>query len=316
MKRKAVLVISVLLMAALLTACGDGGKYKKAMSLYESGSYEEAAAIFAELGDYEDSAERLQDCQYQNASALRSSGDLEKALGIFESLLGYKDADIMAEEVRHDIMLQTYGDVIALLQDETWFFNGGNDTTLNCLTFSDTAAVIQQVYFDGNGKYDNGSTENPYVIDADNVVLTLASGEELSIPYTMSDGTVKLGSGDYFMQAEVQDGLQGFWMNRGTSTLLGETCANERWIHFDGETVSMESASEASTYFYEPGSWFYYGPYEGTYTLNVGGIDTEMEHGDTVFFNIIDGNVAVLWYDAVMTRSDAEAFPGENGYSF
>lgn len=337
MKKKVVFTVLVLLTAMSMMACGKGGHYKKATSLYESGSYEEAESIFAELDDYEDSAEmvlacqyaradelyqasdyqaaqelfeelddykdstlRVQDCQYQNALALRESGDLEEALGIFEELFGYKDADAMANEIRHDIMLLNYGDVITLLQGETWFFNGGNDITLNCLTFSDTAATIQQITFnDKEGDHDNGTTENPYVVDADHVVLTLVSGEELIIPYTVNEGTVKLGSGDYFTKVEVQDRLQGLWVRKDAFSFMGIKGYKEDWIQFDGENVSWASIGNSCA-----------GPYKGTYTLNNGSFDTDMYGGSLWYFNIIDGDVAVLHMSHPAERSDATAIPG------
>jgi hypothetical protein len=42
----------------------SGGNYKKAMKLYEDGSFEEAQQIFEELGDYEDSAKMIEECKY------------------------------------------------------------------------------------------------------------------------------------------------------------------------------------------------------------------------------------------------------------
>ena len=56
-------IVSGLLLAFLLTGCGNSD-YKKAMVLYEDGKYEEAIVLFLELGDYEDSAEKVIACNY------------------------------------------------------------------------------------------------------------------------------------------------------------------------------------------------------------------------------------------------------------
>jgi hypothetical protein len=106
----------------------------------------------------------------------------------------------------------------------------------------------------------------------------------------------------------VDAGLQGYWEVR-TSSSFGE---NEYHIYFDNGSVQSESAAESL--FGSNGEYFYYGPYTGTYTLNFGGLDTEMDHGDNWFFNIIDGTVTLLHYATVCSPS--YGFPGQYGYSF
>lgn len=81
----------MLVLAVLLTGCGNSD-YNKAMTLYEAGKYEEAIVLFLELGDYEDSAEKLVDCQYQMAVAAYKSEDYAVALNMFTALGDYGDA--------------------------------------------------------------------------------------------------------------------------------------------------------------------------------------------------------------------------------
>ena len=63
-----------------LCAC-QSSDYKKAVSLMETGEYEQAIAIFEALGDYEDSVQKIKDCElgiletkYNDAVALLEAG--------------------------------------------------------------------------------------------------------------------------------------------------------------------------------------------------------------------------------------------------
>lgn len=204
-------------------------------------------------------------------------------------------------------MKQQYAAVIQQLAEETWFFNGGSNTTLNGITFTEDAATITQVYFDGNGKHESGSFKYSYRIDDENITVILKDGSELVIPYVAGEDGLKLGDHEYFTTSEVDAGLQGYWKVRTSS--FG---TNEHHIYFNNGTVQSESASEARGR--TKGEYYYYGPYKGTYTLNFGGLDTDMSHGHEWFFNIIDGTVTVLHYDHICSPSSG--FPGEHGYSF
>ena len=274
-KRGYLLLMLVLALGLLLTGCGEKGKYDKAMSLYESGQYEEAVELFTKLGEYENSQEMVEVCN-------------------------------------KEIMYQTYADVFVALDGNTWFYNGGADTVLNGITFSAEEATIAQVYFDGNGKHENGSDTYPYIVNDQNIVLTMADGAELAIPYALADGEVKLGNNDYFSTKEVDEGLQGCWNVRTSGSAFGSKTVSDKSILFDDGKVVSEKASLA--YGSTNGDYYYYGPYEGNYTLNFGGLDTDMSHGNEWFFNIIDGKVVVLNYDHVCQPS--EKLPGEDGYQF
>lgn len=204
-------------------------------------------------------------------------------------------------------MKQQYAAVIQQLAEETWFFNGGSNTTLNGITFTEDAATITQISFDGNGKHESGSFQYSYRIDDENITVALKDGSELVIPYVAGEDGLKLGDHEYFTTSEVDAGLQGYWKVRTSS--FG---TNEHHIHFNNGTVQYEKAAAALGG--AKGDYYYYGPYKGTYTLNFGGLDTDMSHGHEWFFNIIDGTVTVLHYGDICSPSSG--FPGENGYSF
>lgn len=289
-------------------AMAKTSKYAEAKALYDAADYESAKSIFQELNDYEDSASMVSACDYQSAEVLYASGDYEGAITIYESISGYQDADDKLVSAKKELMYQQYGDVIEALTADTWYFNGGDDTTLNSISFTDAEATIGQVYFDGNGKHDNGSNSYAYVLDDAGISLTMADGSTLDIAYTTDGDSISLGDGEYFTADEINADIQGYW-TMSNSESWGTT---EKNIYFNSGSVVSEKASEAQGY--DDGSYYYYGPYEGTYTINFGGFDTEMSHGSEWFFNIIDGKVTVLNYDHICTPSDG--LPGEDGYSF
>lgn len=83
MKKKLLLAISLLVVFILvLTGC-NSSDYKKAISLYENGSYEEAAAAFEALGDYQDSKKQLVNCYYTLGEYYLDDNSFDQALSYF-----------------------------------------------------------------------------------------------------------------------------------------------------------------------------------------------------------------------------------------
>ena len=350
MKRR-VFTITVLLATVmfLLTGC-NSSDYKKATELLESGSYEEAAELFSSLGDYEDSAELLktchykeaeallendqymdaadiyaslgdyedckdkyQECLYEQAGVLVNEGKLEEAADMYDSLNQYKDSKTKLEEINHSIMMEKYADTIALLQGKTWYFNGGSDTALAMVSFSDDKATISSVTFDGNGIHDDVNMTSSYTLDDSHIIIEKAvNNEPARLDYTIDGNTISFEESVYFTKEEVDEAIQGYWKCRYTSNVLGISGDVEYNIHIDNGNLTSESASEAA--FGAKGEYFYYGPYQATYTLGDGCFNTSMKHGDNWFFNIIDGRPVILYYDHVCVPADK--LPGENGYSF
>lgn len=68
--KKVVSLALALLICFMLTGC-DGSQYKKAISMYEEGRFEEAASEFMELGSYKNSVEMAKKCK--NAYAFEVS---------------------------------------------------------------------------------------------------------------------------------------------------------------------------------------------------------------------------------------------------
>ena len=72
--------------------------YHQAVALRENGQYGEAAAVFAELGDYSDAAQQLSETKYQQAVALREAGQYDDAIAAFAELGDYRQSRTKKEQ--------------------------------------------------------------------------------------------------------------------------------------------------------------------------------------------------------------------------
>ena len=311
-KRASTIIVLMIVIAFAFVGCGKGGNYKKALSLYESGQYNDAAVIFTELGDYENSAEMVKTCKYEAAKALFEAESYEEARKAFFDLGDYENSKEYVDNCEHQIMLQKYADVFKALEGNTWYFNGGADNILNSVSFSGEKATISQIYFDGNWKHDNGSNEHSFVLDDKNIIIKMEDESELKIGYQFSDNKVTLDKTEYLTIEQIEKGIQGYWKVSYSSSTLGMTSKHVQCIYINNGKLVSESASSAlgST----TGEYYYYGPYEGAYKLNLGGFDTDMRHGNEWFYNIIDGKLFVFHGSNKAEKTDK--LPGENGYSF
>ncbi len=95
-------------------------KYKKYVSLLDSGSFDEAKSGFTELGDYEDSPEKCKECDYRKAKSLLDEKKFDDAKLLFEGLDDYSDSSDMAKECDYQRALQLMAE--GNYQDaESWF---------------------------------------------------------------------------------------------------------------------------------------------------------------------------------------------------
>ena len=67
--------------------------YRKAESLFSDGNYGAALAVYQDLGDYGNAAERLSECHYLNAEQYMEEEEYKMAVHSYSSCSGYKDAD-------------------------------------------------------------------------------------------------------------------------------------------------------------------------------------------------------------------------------
>ena len=107
--KKIVALILTLIMLGMLVGC-DRSDYTKAVALYESGDYMEALEIFAELGDYEDSADMAVKCNYQIAKQHFEKKAYTEAIAEFEALAGYEDSADLLMQCRYEYAKALFDD--------------------------------------------------------------------------------------------------------------------------------------------------------------------------------------------------------------
>ena len=273
--KKLVALLMVIVALLGLTGC-DSRNYEKAVGLYEEGQYAEAAEIFEELGDYEDSKER-------------------------------------AKKARTQEMYQTYKDVFAALEAGVWFYEAESSNAVNVITFSKESASIHQIYYDGNGPHTTADTLGAYTVDQKNINIVLADENSMTIPYTMDDKGLVLGKGEYFTAEQVEQGLQGYWGLKESdyNPLIGIS-QSETIYYFNKGKLKYESASKA--YGYSDGTYYYYGPYTGTYAVDKTGLKVEIDNAYQFGFVISEGKVVMNSCGDNMEVYSG--FKGEDGYSF
>ena len=89
--KRFIVLFSAVILCLTLAGC-SGSQYKKATELYEQGNYAEAGEIFSKLGNYEDSADKANECKYQEASAFLQNSDYDAAKELFSALGDYGDS--------------------------------------------------------------------------------------------------------------------------------------------------------------------------------------------------------------------------------
>ncbi len=92
--------------AAIYAELGDAqglsdARYQQAMLMYDAKQYDSARIIFEALGEYGDSAERVQACDYAIALGKADEGKLDEAAELLQTLAGYSDADAQLKAVRY-----------------------------------------------------------------------------------------------------------------------------------------------------------------------------------------------------------------------
>lgn len=76
-------------------------RYSLACSLESEKKYDEAKEIFISLGNYEDSAGKVSSCTYNSALAILEQGKYDEAIIVFKALDGYADSANMINECNY-----------------------------------------------------------------------------------------------------------------------------------------------------------------------------------------------------------------------
>lgn len=106
-KRIATICILCISLIFILAGCSSkSGQYQKAKEMMESGQYAEAAEIFSEISDYEDSQELYNTCMYEQGKAFMDEGNYTDAKACFENISDYEDASELITECDHMIAVK------------------------------------------------------------------------------------------------------------------------------------------------------------------------------------------------------------------
>ena len=157
-------------------------KYNIAMTDVENKNFDEAIAIFTELGDFSDSTEKIKETKYRKAEILFSEQKYYEALTIFTELGDFKDA----KEQHDKIILKL-----------------NNKSMLNCGSISTgffhTVAVNTKGKVATVGENYTGQCNVSRWVD----IVSVSAGTNHSVGLK-SDGTVvAVGENDYYGQCDV-----------------------------------------------------------------------------------------------------------------
>lgn len=90
-------------------------KFKDAEKLLSEGNYLEAHDLFLELGDYNNSSEKAQQCMYEYAESLSEEGSYKEAAEVWLSLEDYSDSSARAEKANSDYTESCYQHALKLI---------------------------------------------------------------------------------------------------------------------------------------------------------------------------------------------------------
>lgn len=134
------ILTAFLALVMALAFCGCNlTNYKTATELLDSGEFEAAREMFAALGDYEDSAAMITECDYQQAIALLKSGEFETAREMFLALGDYKDSKKLSVNA-------AWGMLHAYVQAQDEFVYNGADSKVTVINTHENALCLTYQY--------------------------------------------------------------------------------------------------------------------------------------------------------------------------
>lgn len=78
-------------------------KYRQAVDYMKQKKYDQAARIFADIGEYEDSEELETECIYRKAIEQEKSAKYDEAVEAFNSIISYQDAEEKMKECYYQL---------------------------------------------------------------------------------------------------------------------------------------------------------------------------------------------------------------------
>lgn len=120
-KKNAGLIVAIIAVAVIIAGCIGGlvyfnkvikptTEYKEAEALLNEKKYSEAQQKFKALGNFEDSAEKIIECDYASASDALEAGNYDSAKSEFGKISEYKDSSEKIKECDYQKALELYND--------------------------------------------------------------------------------------------------------------------------------------------------------------------------------------------------------------
>ena len=105
-----------------LVAC-DSSDYKKAEELYAAGDYAGALELYTNLGEYEDSQNKVKSCKYEIANAHFEKAEFKAALELYTELGEYEDAQDKVAYCEREVGMTENADYAFLADIEASILN-------------------------------------------------------------------------------------------------------------------------------------------------------------------------------------------------
>lgn len=253
-------------------------QYETALDLFDGGSYDQAAEIFGELGDYLDSREYALRSGYSAAKILEDNGDFREAARKYEALGEFSDSPERARDCRYSqaeklISEESYTAALSILQDLDGY-KDSEELTKRAYSGSGKQLLADGKYERALEAFENAGdqaseelvTEAQYgysaaLISAEQYPEALVYLERLS-GYRDSDElyrqaqygyAIKLrGSGYYDDAIEILTGLDG-WSD--SAQQLAETIDMKRRDVQPGDIVTLGSWTQGKSGEIQPIEW-------------------------------------------------------------
>ena len=141
-------------------------KYNNALKLMNDGKYVEAISQFEAMDGYNDSEDKIIECNYNNAITLMDSGNITDAYNILIELNGYKDSAEKANSIYTRYMMEKIktakvGDYVffGTYEQDNKTSNGKENIEWLVLDVVDGKALLISKYALASEKYNNTSTD-------------------------------------------------------------------------------------------------------------------------------------------------------------
>lgn len=218
-------------------------RYNMAVTAVENKNYDEAIAIFEELGDYSDSADKIPETKYKKAENLVSNKEFDTAIEIFRELRDYSDSADKIRETRYkkaeDLVSNKEFDVAIEIFDKLGDYNDSTDRALN-------AKYQKAVQCEKEKKYDMAVqifTELDDYGNSESRIFDIIKAHPTALPV---GGIIKFGK--YEQDNNISNGKENIeWLvlakENGKVLLISDKALDCKPYNTNDEDVTWETCS-------------------------------------------------------------------------